>query len=149
MPLAITPTFSPWMHTSDDSYIYQLSLVLATATVSFSFQVDVSIGRISSSNRPRYYDPAESVGFVCRLHVIACHDEWFDKRCGCFSLARSLIVRRGCHLAFLRNTTGFFLTRKTITDRYYISSLSYNKALCCVSVLRGSKIPMTCFYFIA
>ena len=33
--LAITPTFSPWTHTSDDSYIYQLSLVLATATVYF------------------------------------------------------------------------------------------------------------------
>ena len=32
--LAITPTFSPWTHTSDDSYIYQLSLVLATAAVS-------------------------------------------------------------------------------------------------------------------
>ena len=28
------PTFRPWTHTSDDSYIYQLSLVLATATVS-------------------------------------------------------------------------------------------------------------------
>ena len=35
VPLAITPTFSAWTHTSDDSYIYQLSLVLATATVSF------------------------------------------------------------------------------------------------------------------
>ena len=34
--LAITPTFSPWTHTSDDSYIYQLSLVVATATVSSS-----------------------------------------------------------------------------------------------------------------
>ena len=34
VPLAITPTVSPWTHTSDDSYIYQLSLVLATATVS-------------------------------------------------------------------------------------------------------------------
>ena len=33
--LAITPTFSPWAHTSDDSYIYQLSLVLATASVSY------------------------------------------------------------------------------------------------------------------
>ena len=39
MPLAITPTFSPWTHTSDDSYIYQLSLVLATATVSFIFDI--------------------------------------------------------------------------------------------------------------
>ena len=32
VPLAITPTFSRWTHTSDDSYIHQLSLVLATAT---------------------------------------------------------------------------------------------------------------------
>ena len=34
VPLAITPTSRPWTHTSDDSYFYQLSLVLATATVS-------------------------------------------------------------------------------------------------------------------
>ena len=27
--------FRPWTHTSDDSYFYQLSLVVATATVSF------------------------------------------------------------------------------------------------------------------
>ena len=27
-------TYRPWTHTSDDSYIYQLSLVVATATVS-------------------------------------------------------------------------------------------------------------------
>ena len=32
MPLAITRTFRPWTHTSDDSYIF----VVATATVSFS-----------------------------------------------------------------------------------------------------------------
>ena len=36
VPLAITPTFSPWTHTSDDSYIYQLSLVFAAATVSYT-----------------------------------------------------------------------------------------------------------------
>ena len=35
MPLAITRTFRPWTHTSDDSYIYQLSLVVATATLSY------------------------------------------------------------------------------------------------------------------
>ena len=35
LPLAITPTFRPWTHTSDDSYIYQLSLVVATATVQY------------------------------------------------------------------------------------------------------------------
>ena len=29
----ITRTFRPWTHTFDDSYIYQLSLVVATATV--------------------------------------------------------------------------------------------------------------------
>ena len=35
VPLAITRTNGPWTHTSDDNYIYQLSLVLATAFVSF------------------------------------------------------------------------------------------------------------------
>ena len=35
VPLVITPTFSPWTRTSDDSYFYQLSLILATATASF------------------------------------------------------------------------------------------------------------------
>ena len=35
-PLAITATFRPWTHTSDDSYMYQLSLVVATATVYYS-----------------------------------------------------------------------------------------------------------------
>ena len=36
VPLAITRTNGPWTHTSDDSYnIYQLSLVLATATISY------------------------------------------------------------------------------------------------------------------
>ena len=33
-PIMRAPTFSPWAHRSDDSYIYQLSLVLATASVS-------------------------------------------------------------------------------------------------------------------
>ena len=37
VPLAITPTFRPWTHTSDDSYFCQLSLVVATTTVSFIF----------------------------------------------------------------------------------------------------------------
>ena len=41
VPLAITPTFSPWTH---DSYIYQLSLVLATATVSFVYAIARSVG---------------------------------------------------------------------------------------------------------
>ena len=40
MPLAITPTFSPWTRTSDDSYIYQLLLVLATATVSLRIHTE-------------------------------------------------------------------------------------------------------------
>ena len=31
----ITRTFGPWTNTSDDSYIYQLSLVVATASASF------------------------------------------------------------------------------------------------------------------
>ena len=39
VPLAITQTNGPWTHTSDDSYIYQLSLVLATATISYPTRV--------------------------------------------------------------------------------------------------------------
>ena len=34
VPLAITPTSRRWTHTADDSYFYQLSLVVAAATVS-------------------------------------------------------------------------------------------------------------------
>ena len=37
----ITRTFRPWTHTSDDSYIYQLSLVVATATVSFKIRIRI------------------------------------------------------------------------------------------------------------
>ena len=36
MPLAITPTFSPWTHTSDGSYIYQLSLVFSDSYCIFT-----------------------------------------------------------------------------------------------------------------
>ena len=39
MPLAIAPMFRPWTHTSDDNYMYQLSLVVATATVSYTCHV--------------------------------------------------------------------------------------------------------------
>ena len=53
VPLAITPTFRPWTHTSDDSYIYQLSLVVAKATVS-SEVVDCARAR---------YDGYVSFGF--------------------------------------------------------------------------------------
>ena len=44
------PTFSPWAHTSDDSYIYQLSLVLATVTVSLSSPFIFSLPPINSRN---------------------------------------------------------------------------------------------------
>ena len=44
VPLAITPTFRPWTHTSDYSYIYQLSIVVATATVSFPPGLHRNIG---------------------------------------------------------------------------------------------------------
>ena len=43
LPLAITRTNGPWTHTYDDSYIYQLPLVLVTATISeFSDQMAIS-----------------------------------------------------------------------------------------------------------
>ena len=54
MPLAITPTYSPWTHTSDDSYIYQLSLVLATAIVSYIIYFEQYIIVYSYSNPADY-----------------------------------------------------------------------------------------------
>ena len=35
MPLAMTRTNGPWTHTSHDSYMYQLSLVVAIASISY------------------------------------------------------------------------------------------------------------------
>ena len=55
--LAITPTFRPWTHTSDDSYFYQLSLVVATATVSYNFE-----SKMQSVALSRYEK-------MCVLHV--------------------------------------------------------------------------------
>ena len=48
----MTRTFCPWTHTSDDSYIYQLSLVVATATVSLIFitQADLHVRPRISTN---------------------------------------------------------------------------------------------------
>ena len=39
------PTFRPWTHTADDSYMYQLSLVVATATVSLILSFTQNIVR--------------------------------------------------------------------------------------------------------
>ena len=47
VPLAITPTSRPW---TDDSYIYQLSLVLATATVSLRPRVFTFPSRLAENN---------------------------------------------------------------------------------------------------
>ena len=42
--------FRPWTHTSDDSFIYQLSLVVATATVSSRIGFSIPTARRFSSN---------------------------------------------------------------------------------------------------
>ena len=57
VPLAITRTNGPWTHTSDDSYIYQLPLVLATATIS-EFRDQMAI---STSLTEQVYTPTFSV----------------------------------------------------------------------------------------
>ena len=57
-------TFRPWTHTSDDSYIYQLSLVVATATVSFC--------RCFSPLAFGFYPPCSSFSFFfnCLSYVL-------------------------------------------------------------------------------
>ena len=64
VPLEITPTFSPWTHTSDDSYIYQLSLVLATATVSFYVYSRVRHESVELRHRYRPFRPVLERGAV-------------------------------------------------------------------------------------
>ena len=80
MPLAITPTFSPWTHTSDDSHIYQLSLVLATAIVSYffilfersEFLIDTSQKkslRVCTRTRARVHACSTSLGLSVSYYV--------------------------------------------------------------------------------
>ena len=62
----VLPTFSPWTHTSDDSYIYQLSLVLATATVSFYLFVSLLLSSLWTSCGLRcrpFYPPVRAFSF--------------------------------------------------------------------------------------
>ena len=46
-------TFRPWTHTSDDSYMYQLSLVVATATVSSDAKVSRNNSRLRNTVTPK------------------------------------------------------------------------------------------------
>ena len=75
MPLAITPTFSPWTHTSDDSYIYQLSLGLATATVSF-ISTTIAVCRLQSESNValllNYQSSFEQYHFFTVLYLVRC-----------------------------------------------------------------------------
>ena len=64
----ITRTFRPWTHTSDDSYIFQLSLVVATATVSFLVQQYyryIIIGIIRAKRVSNCYIPPQKIVRVC------------------------------------------------------------------------------------
>ena len=66
VPLAITRTFRPWTHTSDDSYyIYQLSLVVATATVSSRMGFSIPTARRFSSNVAHSRSRAFRYSFFC------------------------------------------------------------------------------------
>ena len=51
------PTFRPWTHTADDSYIYQLSLVVAAATVSFTEVYDLLQLWCVMSSAPEVLEP--------------------------------------------------------------------------------------------
>ena len=76
VPLAIKRTFRPWTHTSDDSYIYQLSLVVATATLylfkagpvhgKFAREDDVVFGKpVTKKFRPGVVYSRSSLIFLC------------------------------------------------------------------------------------
>ena len=61
-------TFRPWTHTSDDSYMYQLSLVVATATVSFKYNIARRHKHTLSCPAPTPF----SCGGVTSHHTYAC-----------------------------------------------------------------------------
>ena len=63
------PTFRPWTHTSDDSYIYQLSLVVATATVYFFIYGPMPLRRHLATVIPGYCADALFVTRKC-WHVV-------------------------------------------------------------------------------
>ena len=91
VPLAITPTFSPWTYTSDDSYIYQLSLVLATATVSY--------GLSSPSGGPRCCcDSCAKKGLPCcrRLRRLRRHRHYRRRCCFCCAAAAAAVLLLCC-----------------------------------------------------
>ena len=69
VPLAITPTFRPWTHTSDDSYIYQLSLVVATATVSFFVHLSSACAPLHFYNYVAFVNcPSKRYSSSCRYN---------------------------------------------------------------------------------
>ena len=71
--------FRPWTHTSDDSYIYQLSLVVATATV--SYQVLTGI--------PRRHSPLVVSSFLKLYNMYVVYDVSLQHN---FSYFRRILV---------------------------------------------------------
>ena len=65
VPLAITPTSRPWTHTSDDRYFYQLSLVLATATVSLKQLPGICLTYLSDTS-----DLDHDISFFFSIYLI-------------------------------------------------------------------------------
>ena len=63
--LAITPTSRPWTYTSDDSYFYQLSLVLATATVSLKQLPGICLTYLSDTS-----DLDHDISFFFSIYLI-------------------------------------------------------------------------------
>ena len=106
VPLAITPTFSPWTYTSDDSYIYQLSLVLTTATVSY--------GLSSPSGGPRCCcdSCAKKCLPCCRRLLRVRHHRHHRRRCCfcCADAAAAAMLLLSCCCAAAVVTYGFLFS---------------------------------------
>ena len=95
VPFAITPTSSPWTHTSDDSYIYQLSLVLATATVSLFVSsicpIDPFVGKLNT-DRSCETDLHQKWPLALRLRLMVAHVKYLDPgQYMCVSVCYSLL----------------------------------------------------------
>ena len=105
---------APWTHTSDDSYIYQLSFVLATATVSFILNqrdahLNCKLGPFLTKKKITTRD------LLVVNHVFFCHDWFMTKR------SRDM------------NFWSFSVKKKKITIRDILSWLD----ICLIKALRN------------
>ena len=137
VPLAITRTFHPWTHTSDDSYIYQLSLVVATATVSFNTASLVTITvytsrmKIVSREIPSLGLCKQKVDMRLMFSWATANVHWPIFTCQpIWNMSRSVILVQRMHARYEVVKSAFAPTARLSPQLYGCSCLGVNRSFC-------------------